>query len=123
MPRIQDLAKDKSLKGKRFRRIYGKKMKLGEEEVDLEALANAPASDKAAAKSELDSFQLAMVKKNGEKLKSRAPIITIKEGEMWDPLLPINDILDSMNDVVPGMGDIFKHRMKSAIMQDLISGD
>jgi hypothetical protein len=49
-------------------------------------------------------------------------MITVKEGQMWDPLLPVNGVLDSMNDVVPGMGDIFKHRMKSVMMQDLVSG-
>lgn len=119
MPRIQELTTDKSSKGQRFRRIYGKRLELGGEQVDTDALTEEPSPAKEDEKSEIAMFKITTRK--GKQLKSRAPTIKLKENELWDPLLPINDVLDSLSDVVPGMGDIFKHRMKSIMMQDLVS--
>ena len=108
--RMEELSKDQSSKGKRFRRLYRDKVEIYGMKVGIEDSEKAPLVNKDDEKGELTIFKTTTTKK-GRVLKSRAPAIVLKDGEMWDPLLPINDVLDSLSDIVPGMGEIFMYRI------------
>jgi hypothetical protein len=116
VPKWEALISDKGPKGERFKKYFPKAFDVDE----------TTKSERRLTEKEEPKQQASDVKDEDKgiiafKLRARGPVMYLKDGEFYDPMTKIKDVVESMSDVVPGLGKLFEQRMSRMITSSIMS--